>query len=98
MSVRVRSVVMWRAECTEPLCPWGQVHETYENALADTTRHGREWHARSGDPLLTDDERQDLQNWVEGIAMGVWDPTPATKRRLAGILLRLLWADERGRA
>jgi hypothetical protein len=47
---------------------------------------------------VTDDERQDLQNWVEGIAMGVWDPTPATKRRLAGILLRLLWADERGRA
>ncbi len=47
MSVRVRSVVRFLAECTEPDCTWRQLHDDLEPACADAKRHRREWHPRA---------------------------------------------------
>ncbi len=44
--------------------------------------------------ILTDDERETVQNWVIGIDRRLWNPTPATKRHLADILRRLLLSDQ----
>lgn len=106
MSVRVRSVVKFRAECTEPKCPWHQLHDNLGGAAADANRHRREWHPRADDddeqgclqgtdePILTDDESRTVQNWITGIERRAWNPTPATKRYLADILRRILLTDQ----
>lgn len=42
-------------------------------------------------PLLEND-REAMADWVTGIRMNVWNPTPATKRHLAYVLERVLIA------
>lgn len=47
------------------------------------------------EPILTDDERGTVNNWITGIENGTWNPTTATKRILADILRRLLLSESR---
>lgn len=49
MTVRVRSVVKFQAECTEPECAWRQLHDDLESACTDAKRHRMERHPRPGE-------------------------------------------------